>query len=116
MLRGQPFKCEKPGEEVRIEDLGSNWEEEEFVRQTERWEFRYQTKSKKMPGRSEAKEEQAAAEEERKREERKLRKGRWAQGLDVREGENFSGSLFHIQEEEEQAPQKRDTKEEQGRY
>ena len=54
MLRGQSFICEKPGEEVRIEDLGSDQEEEEVRRQTERREFRYQPKGKKMPGRRES--------------------------------------------------------------
>ena len=58
--------------------------------------------------------EQAAAEEERKREERKLRKGRWTQGLDIREDENFSGSLFHTQEKQVQATQVRGTNEERG--
>ena len=35
--------------------------------------------------------------------------------MDIREGENFSGSLFHIQEKQEQVTQNRGTNEEQGR-
>ena len=113
MLRGQSLICEKPGEEVRIEDLGSDWEDKVFTRQTERQEFRYQPKGKKTPGRSEARKDQAAAEEERKRNERKLRKGKWIQGWDIREDENLSGDLFHIQERQVHATQVKGTSKEQ---
>ena len=53
------------------------------------------------------------AEEERKRNERKLRKGKWIQGWDIREEENFSGDLFHIQERQVQATQVKGASKEQ---
>ena len=77
-MNGKAFLCGKPGEEVGLEDLGSDQEEEEVARHTERRDLRYHPKGKMMPITGWAREEQTEAEEGKKREIRKLRKEKWA--------------------------------------
>ena len=81
------FLCKRvqPEDQVEVEDLGSDWEEEKVVMHNERHEFRYHPKGKRMPKIDWAREEQIEAEEGKKREIRKLRKEKWAQGLDIKE-------------------------------